>query len=180
MVSTFNQQRGCIISYGTWYNAGTCATFRTEKLSGVCPSRKQSNADIWKLTWTLDDTFSLKSRKGLCTFEDDTLSCGPNVKVPSEFSVCCEGFLFVSSVLFTNCSTWNRPKMESSPIREIPPSSPTSLPRAKCRARFTRPRKNTPWSLKSPGNPSRRSSYVYSFLQHSGPCISDQKFSSLC
>jgi hypothetical protein len=136
----------------------------------VCPSRKKSNVDLWELTWILDDTFSLKSRKGLCTFKDDTLSCGPNVKVPSEFSVCCEGFLFVSSVLFTNCSTWNRPKMESSPIREILPSSPTSLRRAKCRARFTLPGKNTPRSLKSPGNPSRRGSHFYSFLQHWGPC----------
>ncbi|KAJ5750001.1 hypothetical protein N7533_007029 [Penicillium manginii] len=67
MVSTFNQQRGCVIGAGTWYNAGTCATFRAEKLS--------------------DDNFSLKSRKGLCAFKDGILSCGPNAKVPSEFSV---------------------------------------------------------------------------------------------
>ncbi|CAI7659378.1 unnamed protein product [Penicillium manginii] len=57
MVSTFNQQRGCVIGAGTWYNAGTCATFRAEKLSG------------------------------LCAFKDGILSCGPNAKVPSEFSV---------------------------------------------------------------------------------------------
>jgi ribonuclease T2 len=34
MVSTLNQRRGCIISYGTWYSAGTCATFRAQKASG--------------------------------------------------------------------------------------------------------------------------------------------------
>lgn len=67
MVSTFNRQRGCIISYGTWYNAGTCATFQAQKATG--------------------DTFSLKSRKGLCSFKDDVLSCGPGVENPSEFAV---------------------------------------------------------------------------------------------
>jgi len=35
MVSTFNRQRGCIISYGTWYNAGTCATFQAVKTTGM-------------------------------------------------------------------------------------------------------------------------------------------------
>lgn len=35
MVSTFNQRRGCIISYGTWYASGTCAAFRTEEDSGA-------------------------------------------------------------------------------------------------------------------------------------------------
>lgn len=34
MVSRLNQQRGCIISYGTWFASGTCATFRAEKVSG--------------------------------------------------------------------------------------------------------------------------------------------------
>lgn len=66
MVSMFNQQRGCIISYGTWYNAGTCATFQTDRVS--------------------DDAFSLKSRKGPCAFKEDALHCGPDVKVPAEFT----------------------------------------------------------------------------------------------
>lgn len=35
MVNTLNQQRGCIISPGTWYSSGTCATFRAIKLSGL-------------------------------------------------------------------------------------------------------------------------------------------------
>lgn len=34
VVSTQNHIRGCIISYGTWYASGTCATFRAEKATG--------------------------------------------------------------------------------------------------------------------------------------------------
>ncbi|KAJ6083223.1 hypothetical protein N7467_007358 [Penicillium canescens] len=67
IVSNRNQKHGCIISYGTWFTSGTCATFRTEKIS--------------------DDAFSLKSSKGACAFEQDTLTCGPDVKTPSEFTV---------------------------------------------------------------------------------------------
>jgi len=37
IVSTMDQLRGCIISWGTWYASGTCATFRAEKLSGSLP-----------------------------------------------------------------------------------------------------------------------------------------------
>jgi hypothetical protein len=50
MVSTFNQQRGCVIGAGTWYNAGTCATFRAEKLSGVSESQTKQMRAMLKLT----------------------------------------------------------------------------------------------------------------------------------
>ncbi|KAJ5749056.1 uncharacterized protein N7511_010752 [Penicillium nucicola] len=66
IVSNRNQKHGCIISYGTWFSSGTCATFRTEKIS--------------------DESFSLKSSKGACAFEEDGLTCGPEVKTPSEFT----------------------------------------------------------------------------------------------
>ncbi|XHF97693.1 ribonuclease T2-like [Aspergillus wentii] len=33
-VSTMGQRRGCIISHGTWFSSGTCATFRAKKISG--------------------------------------------------------------------------------------------------------------------------------------------------
>lgn len=33
-VSTQGQGRGCVISRGTWFTSGTCATFKGEKLSG--------------------------------------------------------------------------------------------------------------------------------------------------
>ncbi|KAJ5634282.1 hypothetical protein N7528_002124 [Penicillium herquei] len=34
MVSTLNQRRGCLISYGTWYTSGTCATFHADEKPG--------------------------------------------------------------------------------------------------------------------------------------------------
>ncbi|KAJ5601635.1 hypothetical protein N7510_011169 [Penicillium lagena] len=67
MVSRSNQIRGCIISYGTWFVSGTCATFRAEKVS--------------------EDKFTLTSSKGSCSFEEDTLNCGPHVDAPEEFTV---------------------------------------------------------------------------------------------
>ncbi|KAJ5095373.1 hypothetical protein NUU61_004729 [Penicillium alfredii] len=67
MVSTLNQRRGCIISRGTWYASGTCATFRAEKIS--------------------EETFSLKSSKGPCSFERDVFNCGPHINTPGEFTV---------------------------------------------------------------------------------------------
>lgn len=45
-----------------------------------------------------DDVFSLKSSKGACAFEQDTLTCGPEVKTPSEFSVCISAL-----TLYTRC-----------------------------------------------------------------------------
>lgn len=33
-VYTLNQKRGCIISKGTWFSSGTCATFRINRASG--------------------------------------------------------------------------------------------------------------------------------------------------
>lgn len=34
VVERLNRKHGCIISYGTWFSSGTCATFRAEKISG--------------------------------------------------------------------------------------------------------------------------------------------------
>ncbi|KAL4956838.1 ribonuclease T2-like protein [Aspergillus filifer] len=66
VVSTMGHQRGCIIGRGTWYSAGTCATFRVKKES--------------------DDAFTLSSRKGPCAFKDDAFTCGPQVLSPVEFN----------------------------------------------------------------------------------------------
>lgn len=91
MVSTLNQKRGCIISYGTWYAAGTCATFRVQKASGSSHSLSMLECHISSLYANLDiadDTFTLKSSKGLCAFEDDVLQCGSHVGKASEFTVC--------------------------------------------------------------------------------------------
>ncbi|KAF7596425.1 ribonuclease T2-like [Aspergillus hancockii] len=67
IVQTKGQRRGCIISHGTWFTSGTCATFRAEKAS--------------------DKTFTLRSSKGECSFEKDAFSCGPQITNPVEFSI---------------------------------------------------------------------------------------------
>lgn len=66
-VSTQGHGRGCIISHGTWFTSGTCATFKGEKLS--------------------KNTFSLTSSKGICTFQKDILTCGPHINNPIEFEL---------------------------------------------------------------------------------------------
>lgn len=35
VVSTLGQRRGCLISRGSWFTSGTCATFRVKKTSGT-------------------------------------------------------------------------------------------------------------------------------------------------
>lgn len=91
MVSTLNQKRGCIISYGTWYASGSCATFRAQKASGWSSFSFFYVAMVILLFYTnkdsADDSFTLKSSKGLCAFEDDALNCGSYVSKASEFTV---------------------------------------------------------------------------------------------
>jgi ribonuclease T2 len=88
MVSTLNQRRGCIISYGTWYASGTCATFRAKKASGqFCLFLCVTIVILYADPNFTDDTFTLKSSKGLCAFEDDALNCGSHVTRASEFTV---------------------------------------------------------------------------------------------
>ncbi|KAH9812186.1 putative RNase T2 family protein [Teratosphaeria destructans] len=64
-VYTGGSQDGCIISAGTWYTTGTCASF-TATASG--------------------DDFTLKSSKGECTVSNGALACGSSVKSASTFS----------------------------------------------------------------------------------------------
>ncbi|KAE8352599.1 ribonuclease T2-like protein [Aspergillus coremiiformis] len=66
IVSTQGQRRGCIISHGTWFTSGACATFRIEKAS--------------------DESFTLRSSKGECSFEEDTFRCGPQITNPVRLS----------------------------------------------------------------------------------------------
>ncbi|GAB1211725.1 ribonuclease T2-like [Aspergillus terreus] len=70
VVSTMGQRRGCIISRGTWYTSGTCATFKTRPVAG-----------------SADEAFTLQSSKGPCGFDEDVFSCGPRITRPAEFSV---------------------------------------------------------------------------------------------
>ncbi|KAJ5174407.1 Ribonuclease [Penicillium canariense] len=80
MVSTLNQKRGCIISYGTWYASGSCASFRAQKVS--------------------DDTFTLESRKGFCAIKGDALSCGIHVNTPSKFTVKDDRLSYLGNTTF--------------------------------------------------------------------------------
>lgn len=56
--------KGCIISGGTWYASGTCATFRASEA---------------------DDGFTLTSSKGKCAVVDGALSCAAAVTQASTF-----------------------------------------------------------------------------------------------
>ncbi|KAF9891110.1 hypothetical protein FE257_005046 [Aspergillus nanangensis] len=67
VVSTMGQRRGCIISRGTWFTSGTCATFKSKTTSG--------------------DAFTLHSSKGMCGFADDLFTCGSHITTPAEFKV---------------------------------------------------------------------------------------------
>jgi ribonuclease T2 len=58
-------KKGCIISGGTWYSSGTCATF-TAASSG--------------------DGFSLKSSKGSCGVVSGVLTCGSGVSTGTSFT----------------------------------------------------------------------------------------------
>lgn len=64
-VITSGSKHGCIISGGTWYTSGTCATF-TASSSG--------------------DGFTLQSSKGDCVISGGELSCASSVSNPSTFS----------------------------------------------------------------------------------------------
>ncbi|KAK2754032.1 ribonuclease T2-like [Arachnomyces sp. PD_36] len=66
-VWAFDRQIGCIISHGTWFTSGTCATFVVE------PS-------------AASDGFTLTSSKGACSFKGDILNCGPEVKDSTTFN----------------------------------------------------------------------------------------------
>ncbi|KAK0262106.1 hypothetical protein B0A54_05056 [Friedmanniomyces endolithicus] len=64
-VITSRSQTGCIISGGTWYTSGTCAGFTAT---------------------TLDDGFTLSSRKGDCAIVGGALTCGSSVSSATSFS----------------------------------------------------------------------------------------------
>ncbi|KAG8529073.1 uncharacterized protein KY384_005708 [Bacidia gigantensis] len=64
-VSTSGQAKGCIISGGTWYTTGTCATF-TAAASGA--------------------GFTLTSSKGKCGVQGNNLVCGTSVTTATVFT----------------------------------------------------------------------------------------------
>ncbi|KAI7330547.1 ribonuclease T2 [Hortaea werneckii] len=65
-VVTGGSKEGCIISAGTWYTTGTCATFDA--------------------TSSGDGDFTLTSSKGNCAISDGALTCGSSVSSGTTFS----------------------------------------------------------------------------------------------
>ncbi|KAI7014820.1 hypothetical protein KC355_g4547, partial [Hortaea werneckii] len=65
-VVTGGSKEGCIISAGTWYTTGTCATFDA--------------------TSSDDGDFTLTSSKGNCAISDGALTCGSSVSSGTTFS----------------------------------------------------------------------------------------------
>lgn len=65
MVEVDGSQNGCIISAGTWYTTGTCASF-TAAASG--------------------DGFTLSSSKGKCAISSGQLTCGSSVSTATVFT----------------------------------------------------------------------------------------------
>ncbi|KAF2838625.1 ribonuclease T2 [Patellaria atrata CBS 101060] len=64
-------EKGCIISKGTWYTGGRCATFKAEKKSRGDGSRNDDDDN--------ERGFTLSSRRGKCGIAHSALVCGPGV-----------------------------------------------------------------------------------------------------
>lgn len=94
-----------------------------------------------------DNTFTLTSSRGKCSFEQDILTCGAHIDNPMEFEV--------SSVFFPShlsaYSYKNRWSTENSPITETRRSMRINHPRAIHRVMSSLPRENIQLSWRSPG-----------------------------
>lgn len=77
-------QNGCIISGGTWYTTGTCATF-TATASGA--------------------GFTLKSSKGLCAVQSGALTCASSISSGTVFTANGNTLLYAGSSAFSADST---------------------------------------------------------------------------
>ncbi|KAH8692666.1 putative ribonuclease T2 family [Talaromyces proteolyticus] len=82
-VYTLNQQRGCLISRGTWFTSGTCATFKAKDVT---------------------DGFHVESRRGPCGFVKDIFTCGHQIRNPALFTINDNNILVYSgnSTLFAD------------------------------------------------------------------------------
>ncbi|RAO64456.1 uncharacterized protein BHQ10_000468 [Talaromyces amestolkiae] len=60
------QQRGCLISHGTWFTSGTCATFKAKDVTGG---------------------FNVQTRRGSCGFVKDVFTCGHQIRNPALFEI---------------------------------------------------------------------------------------------
>ena len=110
-------QNGCLISGGTWYTSGTCATY-TALPSGksishhtfaysVYPSRylfhirvlKKWDANI-TLNWLKGVGFVLTSSKGKCATLSNVFTCSSSISTGTEFSYDGTNLVYSSSSNF--------------------------------------------------------------------------------
>ncbi|KAL9018708.1 MAG: hypothetical protein Q9185_004022 [Variospora sp. 1 TL-2023] len=79
-VTTAGQINGCIISGGTWYTTGTCASF-TATASGMLSLlfRPKQHPHLLTTTNVLGEGFTLSSSKGKCAVANDILTCAATV-----------------------------------------------------------------------------------------------------
>ena len=84
-VTSGGKADGCIISAGTWYTSGTCATF-TGNASGISPAGLYANMPSTNGS-TSGSGFTLTSSKGSCAIVSGALTCGSSVSSPTVFTV---------------------------------------------------------------------------------------------
>ncbi|KAI9725063.1 MAG: hypothetical protein M1812_000339 [Candelaria pacifica] len=83
-VVTGGAQKGCIISGGTWYTTGTCATFTATSAGAVLPSSGETTDG--KLMSPAAG-FTLASSKGKCAISNGALTCASTVTTATVFTV---------------------------------------------------------------------------------------------
>jgi ribonuclease T2 len=84
-------KKGCVISEGTWYVSGTCATFTASSLG---------------------DGFSLSSSKGKCGVVSGAFMCGSGVSTATSFTA-VEGKLAAGGN-----AAWSADKVASGVVKE--------------------------------------------------------------
>jgi ribonuclease T2 len=73
-----SSQTGCIISSGSWFTTGTCASFTAAASGGSSSTRKRTNLSVTNNN-TTGNGFTLSSSKGKCGVSGEALTCGSGV-----------------------------------------------------------------------------------------------------
>ena len=82
-VVTGGKADGCIISAGTWYTTGSCATFTGTATSMISLPTLHSSS----INYVLAGGVTLSSSKGKCAIISGALSCGSTVSSATVFTV---------------------------------------------------------------------------------------------
>ncbi|CBX98457.1 hypothetical protein LEMA_P098660.1 [Plenodomus lingam JN3] len=76
------EEKGCIITKGTWFTSGSCATFTATPVSSSSSSPPSNPSD----TDTASGPFTLSSSKGPCAILAGALSCSHSVSAATGFT----------------------------------------------------------------------------------------------